>query len=52
MATSNKWCVVELVEVLLVPRYPMSINLLTTTSQAEAELKGIREAGGDAELFQ
>jgi hypothetical protein len=27
-------------------------NLLTTSLQADAELKGIKEAGGDASLFQ
>jgi NAD(P)H dehydrogenase (quinone) len=31
---------------------PRMQNLLTTSLQADAELKGIKEAGGDASLFQ
>lgn len=34
------------------PSTPSSRLYAKTTSQADAELKGIREAGGDATLFQ
>jgi hypothetical protein len=34
------------------PPTPDEYSLLTTILQADAELKGIKEAGGDAALFQ